>query len=106
MVELRNHVAMLAKLFWAAGENYFAEYLSDALSKSDKDLLEHLGSNEVWGGSGSIADQALLNHTNRRDLELLMIDLGRMLIAMGKDNVRTIMWIEAFEEWQKGPRRI
>jgi hypothetical protein len=100
MVELRNHVTMLAKLFLEAGESRFAEDLRDALSRPDEDLLKHLGSNEVWGGSGSIADQALIDHPLRHDFELLMIELGRMLIALDEANPRTGMWIEAFEGWR------
>jgi hypothetical protein len=57
-------------------------------------------SNELWGGAGSIADQALGGRSAERlQLERLLIELGREQIAMGYANPRTEMWTSAFTEW-------
>jgi hypothetical protein len=72
-----------------------------ALSSDDNELWSYLTSNELWGGAGSIADQALFENKDlRKRLEKLLIELGDMQIALGKVNVRTEMWTSAFKKWQ------
>jgi hypothetical protein len=71
-----------------------------ALLGDENKLWDFLVSNELWGGAGSVADQALLElPEERRRLEGLMIRLGREQMRLGKVNIRTEMWVFAFEKW-------
>jgi hypothetical protein len=64
-------------------------------------MWDYLVSNELWGGAGSVADQAVLAIPDaRRQLEALLIRLGREQMSLGRVNVRTEMWVSAFEKWQ------
>jgi hypothetical protein len=47
-----------------------------------------LSSNELWGGAGSIADQAGLDHgrAGRRLIEAVLIQLGETQLARGIAN--------------------
>ena len=75
--------------------------LTTALLGDDEALWNFLVSNELWGGAGSVADQAVLaSPEGRRDLEALLIRLGREQIAAGRSNTRTAMWVTAFEQWR------
>jgi hypothetical protein len=74
--------------------------MTEALAGDDEQLWDYLVSNELWGGSGSIADQAGSDPEARRELERLMIGLGREQMKIAKVNVRTSMWVEAFEKWR------
>jgi hypothetical protein len=71
------------------------------LDGDDEKLWTVLVSNELWGGAGSIADQALLEYPeDRRLLDELLIRLGDEQIALGRINVRTEMWVDAFKKWK------
>jgi len=75
--------------------------LAIALLGDDKKMWDYLVSNELWGGAGSVADQALSEMPEaRRELQRLMIDLGREQMSLGRVNVRTQMWVSAFEKWR------
>ncbi len=71
-----------------------------ALSGDDAALVAFLTSNELWGGAGSIADEACIgSRETRRPLELLLAELGREQLRLGYANPRTEMWTSTFEEW-------
>jgi len=95
---------LLVNLFEALqrnGESVAAERVKAALEGTDSDVHAFLLSNELWGGAGSIADQAGVNckRMARREIESVLIRLGNEQIRAGKVNVRTAMWVSAFEEW-------
>lgn len=74
------------------------------LSAAEGRLDDFLVSNELWGGAGSIADQAVMHSgrgVERRDIERVLIDLGKEQVAQGNVNPRTVSWINAFIEWRK-----
>ncbi len=78
------------------------EQIGNALGSADDALSSYLVSNELWGGAGSIADQALINSEDlRAQLQELMIRIGKTQMGMQMKNVRTEMWIDAFEHWKK-----
>lgn len=58
------------------GDNYCADQIPAALSGYEEALGTFLVSNELWGGSGSIADQALhqLGRPMRSEAEALLAD--------------------------------
>ena len=75
--------------------------IADLLESGEDKLWSFLTSNSLWGGSGSIADQALIDEPElRRQLESLLIKLGEEQIHQGRVNVRTEMWMKAFRKWQ------
>jgi hypothetical protein len=74
--------------------------LAIALPGDDQKMWDYLLSNQLWGGAGSVADQALLEIPEaRRQLEALLVRLGREQMRLGRVNVRTEMWVSAFESW-------
>ena len=90
----------LAKLLKMGGDNYYSNLIDEYIVEGKSKVEDFLVSNQLWGGAGSIADQALLENKNlRKDLENLLIKLGRLQIEKNKVNVRTEMWIDAFEKW-------
>ena len=80
--------------------NASSNHLFNALHGDDEKMWAFLISNELWGGAGSVADQALLELPDeRRKLDRLMIRLGREQKKVGRVNVRTEMWVSTFEKW-------
>jgi len=72
--------------------------LTAALCENDECLWAYLVSDELWGGAGSVADQAVLGSPHgRRELESLLARLGREQMVAGRTNSRTEMWVAAFE---------
>jgi hypothetical protein len=91
--ELRNMLA-------AGGEDRYLSEVDAALAGDENVLWSFLTSNELWGGAGSIADEALgPGRESRRPLEQLLAQLGRTQLAMGRTNPRTESWTLAFEQW-------
>ena len=100
--EVAPLVAEIASLLEDGHEEALAVSIRVALSGSDQALNEFLKSNELWGGAGSIADQAFAGRSQRRkELESLLIQLGRIQLRHGNANVRTVNWVEAFEKWRQ-----
>ena len=54
---------------------------------NEADIERFLTSNEIRGGAGSIADQSMVSDaTQRRILEGLLLNLGKLQLASGKTN--------------------
>jgi len=100
--EVRAILEEIAGLLEAGHAESFALLVRNALSGSAQTLEEFLRSNELWGGAGSIADQPFASRsTQRKELEKLLIRLGRLQLRDGNANVRTRPWVEAFEKWSQ-----
>ena len=96
---MRNILLEISELL--ERNNASTNTLAIALLGDDKKMWDYLVSNELWGGAGSVADQAVLEFPDARaQLERLMIRLGREQMSLGRVNVRTEMWVTAFEKWQ------
>ena len=81
--------------------NASSNMLTIALLGDENKMWDYLVSNELWGGAGSVADQAVIESPDeRKQLELLLIRLGREQMGLGRVNVRTEMWVSAFEKWK------
>jgi hypothetical protein len=90
----------IADLLERGQEDRAAASVREALSDSEEKLADFLGSNELWGGAGSMADQSLTSDaTRRKALESLLIKLGKLQMATDRANPRTEMWVQAFEQW-------
>ena len=94
--ELNNLKAALD----AADEFQYASMIQVALSnEAEKESI--LTSNDLWGGAGSVADQAGLQSPNkeaRARIEKALIQLGRQQLEIGVINQRTEFWVSAFEQ--------
>ena len=102
MNEIRDKLRQLLGLLRSGNENYQANQIEPALAGSDDDLKAYVTSNELWGGAGSIADQALVETPeSRQRVETLLAELGEIQIKAGVVNVRTEMWTSVFRQWQK-----
>jgi hypothetical protein len=78
--------------------------LEDAVEGTDEQLGAFLSSDELWGGAGSVADCALVGGDRseaRREIECVLIRLGKEQIRAGNANSRTSMWVEAFTRWKE-----
>lgn len=101
---LRAELERLLEALECAGEDDFACLVSDAVNGSDEELREFLVSDTLWGGAGSIADQAGLRSVrddSRRDIESALIDMGDAQVASGLTNVRTASWTDVFRKWRQ-----
>jgi hypothetical protein len=99
--EIRSILNQIERLVRSGQESHAANLIEEALSGSDHQLLLFLRSNELWGGAGSIADQAGVDHPQyTAQIEELVIRLGRVQMRAGVINVRTQGWVETFESWR------
>lgn len=100
--EPREELCNLLDALVASGDTAQADVVRQALSASPDELEAFLASNELWGGAGSIADQAGFDHgrAGRRPIEAVLIRLGEAQLDRGIANARTRMWIDAFRMWQ------
>ena len=90
----------LRDMITSAGEHAYTNEIDAALSGDDAALVAFLTSNTLWGGAGSIADQACgTSRETRRRLEQLLASLGREQLRLGHANPRTEMWTSTFEQW-------
>ena len=99
---MREHLKSLADLLHEAGESVRAAEVEDVVGGPDAELDAFLVSNELWGGSGSIADCAGVGEKRsavRRKIESLLVQLGNEQIRSGLVNPRTEMWVRAFTAW-------
>lgn len=93
MEDLQLAVQALVERLREADEEFLAAYAEAQLGEPSA-LEAFLRSNELWGGSGSIADQA------GTAVQEALIGLGQLQMRKGITNARTEMWVEAFREWR------
>ena len=100
---LRQQLTKVQIILRDLGDIHFADLVGEALSGSDDALESFAVSNTLWGGAGSIADQAGVDpdRTERRKIEAALIALGEEQITAGLVNVRTRMWVDVFKQWQR-----
>jgi hypothetical protein len=102
MEEIRDKLKQLLDLLRSGNEIFLSNQVEDALAESDDNLRIYITSNELWGGAGSIADQALgESRESRRKIEAILAELGELQMKVGIVNERTEMWALAFRKWQK-----
>jgi hypothetical protein len=81
------------------------------IGRRDEDkLLRMMGSVRMWGGAGSVANEALADNpgmdellwqTETREFRQLMIDLGRELQRRGHTHPDMPSWLLAFSNWNQ-----
>ena len=101
---LRDLLARLADTLGQSEDDDYVAVVTKALSGPEESLIAFLTSNEMWGGSGSIADQAGLTlgrKDSRRRIEQALIELGAEQIRVGHVHIRTGSWVDTFKDWQE-----
>jgi hypothetical protein len=101
---LRQELESVRDALVSAGDDDLAGLVSEALAGGDHSVRDFLVSDELWGGSGSVADQAGLatsRDASRRAIEAALVRLGAAQIRAGVVNVRTAMWVDAFRSRQR-----
>jgi hypothetical protein len=101
---LRELLTRLADALGQCGDDDYVAVVTNALASPDESLEAFLTSNALWGGSGSLADQAGLalgRRDGRRRIEQALIALGEEQIRTGHVNVRTASWVDTFRDWQE-----
>ena len=100
---LRQLLARLASVLEKHGNQSLAEATKAAAAAPDDKLVAFLVSNDLWGGAGSIADQAGMPDGKRtagtREVENALVELGRSQVTSGTVNPRTASWVATFEKW-------
>jgi hypothetical protein len=103
-IVLRKILKELSDMLLKCGDPQGPE-VAQAAAGSEEQLISFLASNELWGGSGSVADQAGLvggvRSETRRKIEDILIMLGEEQLEAGIANVRTAKWLQVFIEWRK-----
>jgi len=99
---LRSRLKDLADVLTRLGSDS-ADPVAAVATADDRTLHEYLRSNELWGGSGSVADQAGVESSREtaREVETALVVLGRAQLAEGVVNPRTASWVEVFEDWRR-----
>lgn len=101
MDDFRTLLGQLLETLAANNGGYSASLVARALAGSDAELETFLRSNDLWGGAGSIADQAFIErpHDMRVRGVKAMVAIGNLQMERGVTNVRTATWVRAFEKW-------
>jgi hypothetical protein len=101
MDKYRSALQKLAEAMEQAEEHRFAAMIREQSDQEDRACVAFLVSNELWGGAGSIADQAgMKGRATRRGIEQVMIELGELQLKDGVTNPRTKVWTDVFKEWK------
>lgn len=98
---IRSTLIRLESTLKAAGDERAAARITRALSGTDEALVRFLQSGDLWGGMGSIADQAACCAPRevKRECEALLADLGEAQAAAGIGNAGAEKWAGVFREW-------
>ena len=82
-------------------ESPYSEIVENALNGGETQLESFLISNDLWGGAGSIRDQALIEQpVLRKKLQRLLIELGELQIALGLVHPKTEFLVSAYKQWE------
>jgi hypothetical protein len=101
---LTKALERLSSVLQDAGENRSVDLIAKILEAEQVTQDQFLVSNELWGGAGSIADQAGLGNGRqemRRRVEQALIGLAEEQERAGMLNPRTLSWVDAFKKWQR-----
>jgi hypothetical protein len=100
--EAQEILISLRDLLLSQGEHGYAELLNGVIGGSEEKIWSLLESNIVWGGAGSIADQACISgEEEQKKFYELMVKLANLQDKAGRLNERTMMWAAAFRSWNE-----
>ena len=98
---LKNHQSI---------ETAWIESLIEFCDGDERVLYKELNSKRMWGGAGSVANEALADNTGSEDwiwnaeiqqFRELMIELGEHLIQRGNAYPDISSWLLAFNNWNQ-----
>jgi len=97
------HLRQLRSALELCGEHSLVKRLDDVMAMPSDEREAFLTSNELWGGSGSIADEGGIGcgRSLRGKVESALIQLGEEQLRTGRVNRRTATWVEAFKRWRQ-----
>ena len=96
--ELLKAISDVLEASGAHSEVSHADFIRRTLAGPDEALRAYLVSHALWGGSGSIADSALIDHPRlHRTLRYLLIALAREQRKLGLVNERMDSWVFGFD---------
>jgi hypothetical protein len=99
--EIRQKVEEMRDLLIEGPASPYSEIVENALSGSEVQLDKFLISNDLWGGAGSIRDQALYEQPHlRKRLYRLLVELGEMQIAEGLVHPKTEFVVVTYKQWE------
>ena len=93
---LRTRLLELQAALASGPDHFGSNDVRRALREGSEGLRGFLVSNALWGGSGSIADQAGVGSAARGRIERALVALGTAQLHAGVTNERTQMWVSAF----------
>ena len=99
---MREELELVRTTLLAAGESESASLVTAGLAGDDAQMRSFLVSNELWGGSGSIANQAeacVSRDILRCDIAVALADLGEAQTCAGITHLRTAGWVEILRSW-------
>lgn len=100
-LEIRHKVEELRNLLLECSESPYSEIVENALNGGETQLERFLISNDLWGGAGSIRDQALIEQpVLRKKLQRLLIELGELQIALGIVHPKTEFLVSTYKQWE------
>lgn len=110
-MDLDDTLGRLAELLDSHGGGH-AAWLRELAARRDDTaaLYAGLNSRRMWGGAGSIANEALADNpglpaaqwdSDIRAIRALMIDLAEHLRARGRHHPDIDFWLGAFSGWQQ-----
>ena len=97
----------------AAHQSVEADWVAELIELADSDqdtLYARLNSKHMWGGAGSVANEALADNCGIddwqwqfeiQDFRELMIALGEHLMARGQSYPDIGSWLLAFNNWNQ-----
>jgi hypothetical protein len=99
---VRDQLEHLQMVLAERDEPYWSDTIGGVLLGTSAELEAFVVSDDLWGGSGSLADMVCMEQgrDGRRAVEAALIDLGEVQLREGLVNERTAAWVEAFREWR------
>ena len=100
---IRQLLKNLENLLHTSDELVYAKRVHEARTSEDDDILfDFLISNDLWGGMGSIADQAGMDYNEqKKEFAQTLVKIGEYQISLGKTNIRTASWVDVYKNWLK-----
>ena len=99
--DIKETINGLVDLLGNNGYDDYVKVLERGLVELSSGDYTTLISNDIWGGAGSLADQAFVDEdgqdSDKKSFKVLMGNLGEQLSRVGEDrNPRISFWVKFF----------
>lgn len=105
----KEDAIQVASILKKNGEIEFARIFSDLASVDREELFLKIANTDlIWGGAGSVCDQAFVKETvsdaDRLFFYSKLVDLGSQLLAQPDTvNPRVEFWVSTLSKWLQTP---